>query len=159
MKRIFIIFILAISVFGLRAQDTINPFLMDPITIPCIRDSASKIYGAIPENRRAFDSILDQDFYLCTLHDFRSLPQPQPTVTGLNIAMSFGTSSHTKSIEVRGVLIMIHNNDYNNPECHFTRPVFSNSLRPCDHYTLIQALQKRQTICCIFFCMMSRTPK
>ncbi len=29
---------------------------------------------------------------------------------------------------------MIHNNDYNNPEYHFTRPVFSNSLRPCDHY-------------------------
>ena len=59
MKRILIIFILAISVFGLRAQDTINPFLMDPITIPCIRDSASKIYGAIaiPENRRAFDSV------------------------------------------------------------------------------------------------------
>ena len=109
---------------------------MDPITIPCIRDSASKIYGAIaiPENRRAFDSVHNQGIYLCTLHDFRSLTQPQPTVTGLNIAMSFGTSSHTKSIEVRGVLIMIHNNDYNNPEYHFTRPVFSNSLRPCDHY-------------------------
>ena len=40
MKRILIVFILAISGFGLRAQDTINPFLMDTITIPIIRDSA-----------------------------------------------------------------------------------------------------------------------
>lgn len=29
---------------------------------------------------------------------------------------------------------MIHNNDLNNPEYYFTRPVFSNSMRPCDHY-------------------------
>ena len=55
-------------------------------------------------------------------------------MTGLNIAMSFSDSAHRKSIEVRGVLIKIHNNDLNNPEYHFTRPVFSNSTRPCDHY-------------------------
>ncbi len=48
--------------------------------------------------------------------------------------MSFSDSAHRKPIEVRGVLIKIHNNDFNNPEYHFTRPVFSNSTRPCDHY-------------------------
>ena len=117
----------------MRAQDTINPFLMDPITNPYIRDSAFNYHVAL-DGTWANDSFFNVGWSLCALHDFRSLTQPQPTVTGLNIAMSFGTSSHTKSIEVRGVLIMIHNNDYNNPECHFTRPVFSNSLRPCDHY-------------------------
>ena len=133
MKRIFIIFILAISVFGLRAQDTINPFLMDPITIPCIRDSAFDFHISL-DNNTGQDSIRYQGIYHCYRHDFQRLPQPQPTVTGLNIAMSFATSTHKKSIEVRGVLIKIHNNDYNNPEYHFTRPVFSNSMRPCDHY-------------------------
>ena len=48
--------------------------------------------------------------------------------------MSFSASTHRKSIAVRGVLIKIHNNDLNNPEYYFTRPVFSNSMRPCDHY-------------------------
>ncbi len=134
MKRILIVFILVISVFEMRAQDTINPFLMDPITIPCIRDSANKFHGVLPENSRTFDSIHNQGSYLCTLHDFQSLPQPQPTVTGLNIAMYFSASSHTKSIEVRGVLITFRNNDLNSVEYHFTRPVFSNSMRPCDHY-------------------------
>jgi len=133
MKRILIVFILAISVFGLRAQDTINPFLMDPITIPCIRDSAFKFHVAL-DNTWANDSVCNQGLYNCTLHDLQSLSQPQPTVTGLNIAMSFGASTHRKSIEVKGVLIKIHNNDFNNPEYHFTRPVFSNSMRPCDHY-------------------------
>ena len=131
MKRILIIFILAISVFEMRAQDTINPFLMDTITLPCIRDSAFDFHIGL-DNNTWHDSIRYQGIYHCYLHDFQRLTQP--TVTGLNIAMSFATSTHRKSIEVRGVLIKIHNNDFNNPEYHFTRPVFSNSMRPCDHY-------------------------
>ena len=133
MKRILIIFILAISVFEMRAQDTINPFLMDPITNPYIRDSAFNYHVAL-DGTWANDSFFNVGFSLCALHDFQSLPQPQPTVTGLNIAMSFSASTHRKSIAVRGVLIKIHNNDLNNPEYYFTRPVFSNSMRPCDHY-------------------------
>ncbi len=127
MKKIVLFISLVFSVCGLRAQDTINPFTMNPATLPVLRDSAYK-YNFLAGSQG--DSTYISQRVWSDAHIFDSLSW----VTGLNIAMKFSNRLLSDSVEVRGVLIKIHDKDYEHPEYHFTRPIFSNSRRPFDHY-------------------------
>ena len=127
MKKIVLFISLVFSVCGMRAQDTINPFTLNPVTLPVLRDSAYK-YNFLAGSQG--DSTYISQRVWCDAHIFDSLSW----VTGLNIAMKFSNRLLSDSVEVRGVLIKIHDKDYEHPEYHFTRPIFSNSRRPFDHY-------------------------
>ena len=126
MKKIVLFISLVFSVCGLRAQDTINPFTMNPATLPVLRDSAYRLHLNLAGNDSAYSS----RYISCNAHIFDSFSW----VTGLNIAMSFRDNLLNDSVEVRGILIKIHDKDYEHPEYHFTRPVISNSRRPLDRY-------------------------
>ena len=126
MKKIVLFISLVFSVCGLRAQDTINPFTLNPATLPVLRDSAYRLHLNLAGNDSAYPS----RYISCNAHIFDSFSW----VTGLNIAMSFRDNLLNDSVVVRGVLIKIHDKDYEHPEYHFTRPVISNSRRPFDRY-------------------------
>ncbi len=127
MKRIVLFVSLLVSVCTMRAQDTINPFLMDSLTPTILRDSAhlfNIILGSQGDSTYIIRKIRTYG------HDF---PE-QRLVTGLNIATKFGNKAAKDSVEVRGVLIKINDNDFQHPVCYFTQPVTAASHRPIDHY-------------------------
>ena len=127
MKRIVLFVSLLVSLCALRAQDTINPFLMDSLTPTILRDSAhlfNIILGSQGDSTYIIRKIRTYG------HDF---PE-QRLVTGLNIATKFGNKAAKDSVEVRGVLIKINDKDFQHPVCYFTQPVTAASHRPIDHY-------------------------
>ena len=127
MKKIVLIISLLVSVCTMRAQDTINPFLMDSLTPTILRDSAhlfNIILGSQGDSTYIIRKIRTYG------HDF---PE-QRLVTGLNIATKFGNKAAKDSVEVRGVLIKINDKDFQHPVCYFTQPVTAASHRPIDHY-------------------------
>ena len=127
MKRIVLFVSLLVSVCTMRAQDTINPFLMDSLTPTILRDSAhlfNIILGSQGDSTYIIRKIRTYG------HDF---PE-QRLVTGLNIATKFGNKAAKDSVEVRGVLIKINDKDFQHPVCYFTQPVTAASHRPIDHY-------------------------
>ena len=127
MKRIVLFVSLLVSLCALRAQDTINPFLMDSLTPTILRDSAhlfNIILGSQGDSTYIIRRIRTYG------HDF---PE-QRLVTGLNIATKFGNKAAKDSVEVRGVLIKINDKDFQHPVCYFTQPVTAASHRPIDHY-------------------------
>ena len=126
MKRIVILISLLVSFCTLWAQDTINPFLMSSITPTILRDSSFR-YSIL------LGSEGDSVIYEGRCHTSRHV-LPNSVVTGLNIAMKFSNMAVRDSLEVRGVLLMVHNNDFQHPVCYFTRPVTAVSHRPYDHY-------------------------
>ena len=126
MKRIILFVSLLVSLCTLRAQDTINPFLMDSLTPTILRDSA-----------HFFNIILgsqgDSTYLSRELRSYGHNFPENRIVTGLNIAMKFGNKAVKDSVEVRGVLIKINDKDFQHPVYYFTQPVTAASHRPFDH--------------------------
>ena len=127
MKRIILFVSLLVSLCTLRAQDTINLFLMDSLTPTILRDSA-----------HFFNIILgsqgDSTYLSRELRSYGHNFPENRIVTGLNIAMKFGNKAVKDSVEVRGVLIKINDKDFQHPVYYFTQPVTAASHRPFDHY-------------------------
>ena len=91
MKRIFLFISLLVSVCTMRAQDTINPFLMDSLTPTILRDSAhlfNIILGSQGDSTYIIRKIRTYG------HDF---PEHR-MVTGLNIATKFGNKAAKDSV-------------------------------------------------------------
>ena len=127
MKKIVLIISLLVSVCTMRAQDTINPFLMDSLTPTILRDSAhlfNIVLGSQGDSTYIIRKIRTYG------HDF---PE-QRLVTGLNIATKFGNKAAKDSVVARGVLIKINDNDFQHPVYYFTQPITAASYRPIDHY-------------------------
>lgn len=125
MKKVILLIGLLASVCTLRAQDTINPFFMNSIAPTILRDS-SFLFGI---DRGGIDSVNYGGRCYTNLH-FLS----DTVVTGLNIAMKFSNSAVRDSLEVRGVLIMVNDRDFQHPITYLTRPVAAVSHRKYDHY-------------------------
>ena len=107
MKRIIFLISLLVSFCTLWAQDTINPFLMSSITPTILRDSSFRYHLL---HRGHGDSVVYEgecDTYRHVL--------PNSVVTGLNIDMKFSNSAVRDSLEVRGVLVMVHDRDFQHP--------------------------------------------
>ena len=130
MKKVFFV-IVAIACAGmLSAQDTIYPFRMDYMdsVYPIMKDSTSRFI--IDEAEDLFGDSYRQR----TVWGYRIMVPPKTEVWGLNVSTTLDWHSIRDSVEVRGVVIQVLNDDYNNPICHFTNPLKAVSHRPYDLY-------------------------
>ena len=130
MKKVFFV-IVAIACAGmLSAQDTIYPFRMDYMdsVYPIMKDSTSRFI--IDEAEDLFWDTYRQR----TVWGYRIMVPPKTVVWGLNVSTTLDWHSIRDSVEVRGVVIQVLNDDYNNPICHFTNPLKAVSHRPYDLY-------------------------
>ena len=126
MKKIVIILCVLVFPIVMQAQDTIYPMNMDiSIPFPFLRDSSYRL--TMIETRHEYTQI--ERFAMTTAFDF-----PDTMLTGLRVAMSFRDMNKEDVIELRGVVIQVIGDDYNNPIVHFTNPLMASKHFPPDHY-------------------------
>lgn len=136
MKQIrFVVLIVVLSTLSVSAQDTINPFergYMDSIN-HVFRDSTSRFFVFGNDCRNPCYSSTMNHYVAAVAHTL-----PQTWVYGLYIPLWFDPDAFNDSIEVRGAMIVVDNNNYAHPTFYFTRPVTAVSQRPYDFYISLQ---------------------
>jgi hypothetical protein len=132
MKRIVILISLLVSFCTLQAQDTIYPFNED---YPFFNDS---VYHVIDADTESWCRYI---FFTTELNALEH-KNVQAVVTGLAIPYQFGYRPEYElyaadTISMQGLLFQIENNDYDNPNIHYTDSVVWNyyetpHVRPYD---------------------------